>query len=446
MFKTIINGHEVKISEELVEKYDIAAPRYTSYPTAPVWGNVFGPSNFANALNELGANPLSLYFHIPFCRQRCLFCGCSTIATTNKDVAERYCKALCNEIALVRKEIKKSSPVEQIHFGGGTPTYLSCGQISTIWNSISSNFNIAKNAEIGIEVDPRVTTFEHLELLAKLGFNRISIGIQDLSIEVQNAIGRVESFEHVEELIGKSRSVGFKSINIDLVYGLPFQTKETFELTLKKILELSPDRIACFNFAYLPKLLPHQNKLPKEALPGRDLKFEMFCKTIEILAKANYDFIGIDHFAKSTDELSVAAKNKTLWRNFQGYTTKAGTDLIGFGMTAISDVSGSYAQNAKRLSEYYSKIESNNFATVKGWKLSDDDIVRRKMIRELFCNGETQTGNLKFQISDLKKDGLVNLNDNKLQVTPLGRLFVRNIATILDAYLPEINSVFSRAV
>jgi oxygen-independent coproporphyrinogen-3 oxidase len=459
LFKTIINGQKVKIPEELLKKYDRAGPRYTSYPTAPVWTDKFNEDNYISALQnsntlqltDLGTQALrhlSLYFHIPFCSKRCLFCGCSTIETTHNDVINRYIKALAEEIKLVTAHMSAKRKVSQLHYGGGTPTFLSCSELETLWKSITARFTFTDDAEIGIEIDPRVTTSEQLKLLCNLGFNRISMGVQDFSAPVQNAIGRVEPFEHVKKTIENARAFGFKSVNIDLVYGLPYQTKETFKATVDKIIELSPDRIACFNFAYLPKMMPHQRKLPSEKLPSGDEKFGIFCQTIEQLCRAGYDFIGMDHFAKSDDELSIAARNGTLWRNFQGYTTKAGTDLIGFGLTSISDCSGSYAQNEKRLINYYRAIEAGKLATIKGWRLSEDDLAIRKIIRDLFCNESAKTANVQTykRTNVLEADGLIQINNNTIQITPLGRLFIRNIAMTFDKYLSPAENKFSRTV
>ncbi|PIR18212.1 MAG: oxygen-independent coproporphyrinogen III oxidase [Deltaproteobacteria bacterium CG11_big_fil_rev_8_21_14_0_20_49_13] len=452
-FRTIIDGRNVEISESLLNKYNTNAPRYTSYPTAPVWTDKFGPKDLTHTLTHLHAHALSLYFHIPFCSKRCLFCGCSTIATDKHEIAARYIEALKKEMSLTTEKMSSKENVVQLHFGGGTPTFLSCLEIEQLWKEIVSNFKITKDAEIGIEVDPRVTTSEHLRLLSSLGFNRISLGVQDLSDDVQKAIGRIEPFDHVKKMIDECRTLDFESINIDLVYGLPLQTFNSFKRTIAKIIELSPDRMALFNFAYLPKMLPHQKRLPPETLPSSDEKFRIFCMAIEEFGKNGYDFIGMDHFAKRNDEMSVAAREKTLWRNFQGYTTKSGTDLLGFGLTSISDVNGCYAQNEKKLIKYYNRIEDGKLATVRGWKLSERDKSRRTMIRELFCNGETPTKECRSLITDhrspiteLEKDELIKINDSTVQVTPLGRLFVRNIAMAFDEYLTPGPIGFSRTV
>lgn len=460
-FRTIIDGRNVEISKSLLNKYNTNAPRYTSYPTAPVWTDRFGPKDLTNALThpstKLGAclrtHALSLYFHIPFCSKRCLFCGCSTIATDKHEIATRYIAALKREMTLISEKMASNESVVQLHLGGGTPTFLSCLEIEQLWKGITSNFDLASDAEIGIEVDPRVTTSEHLRSLSSLGFNRISLGVQDFADDVQKAIGRIEPFDHVKKMIDGCRSLGFKSINIDLVYGLPMQTFDSFKPTIAKIIELSPDRIALFNFAYLPKMLPHQKALPSETLPSSDEKFRIFCMAIEEFGKNGYDFIGMDHFAKRNDEMSVAARKKTLWRNFQGYTTKSGTDLLGFGLTSISDVNGCYAQNEKKLIKYYEKIENGQLATIKGWKLSEKDLLRRTVIRELFCNGSASIEKNRELITDnrarfaeLEKDGLMVLEADDIKVTPLGRLFVRNIAMAFDEYLTPGATGFSRTV
>lgn len=449
MFHTTINSIKLEIPPALVKKYNTAVPRYTSYPTAPVWTEKFTSNDYSSQLTHLRTHALthlSLYFHIPFCESRCLFCGCSTIATPHHEVADRYIAALGKEIELVTNIIGKKNKVVQLHFGGGSPTYLSPLQLEKLWQKISGPFAFDSKPELGIEADPRVTTIEHLKTLRSLGFNRISLGVQDFSEAVMNAIGRIASFEEIRQLIEISRNLGYESVNLDLVYGLPYQTAASFKDTVEKIISLSPDRIACFNFAYLPKMLPHQRKLPADKLPSPDEKFAIFCMAIETLGAAGYDLVGMDHFAKKSDELSVAALSGTLWRNFQGYTTKAGTELIGFGLTSISDVSGCYAQNSKKLIDYYQRIESGQLATIKGWKLSEDDLVRRRMIRELFCKGSSETQDLKLETWNLEPDGLIQLRENKIQVTPLGRLFVRNIATVFDEYLQKTSASFSKAV
>ncbi len=459
-FTTTINGVKLEIPEALVKKYNTAAPRYTSYPTAPVWTDKFGPGDYIKALSKIPPAPplkkggnLSLYFHVPFCESRCLFCGCSTIATAHHEVADRYIAALGKEIELVANVIGKKNKVVQLHFGGGSPTFFSPSQLEKLWQKISGHFAFDGKPELGIEADPRVTTIEHLKTLRSLGFNRLSLGVQDFSEEVMSAIGRTSSFEEIEQLIGKARKLGYESVNLDLVYGLPHQTAASFKDTIEKVISLSPDRIACFNFAYLPKMLPHQRKLPADKLPSPDEKFAIFCMAIETLGAAGYDLVGMDHFAKQSDELSVAALSGTLWRNFQGYTTKAGTELLGFGLTSISDVSGCYAQNSKKLIDYYRRIESGQLATIKGWKLSEDDLFRRKIIRELFCRGEANLSKIppppplkKGGWGGFETDGLIQLRENKIQVTPLGRLFVRNIATAFDEYLQKTSASFSKAV
>lgn len=482
-FTTTINGIKLEIPSALVKKYNTAVPRYTSYPTAPVWTDKFGPKDYIKALSKTPPSPplkkggnLSLYFHIPFCESRCLFCGCSTIATPHHEVADRYIEALGKEIALVAKIIGKKNNVVQLHFGGGSPTYLSPSQLERLWQKISGHFAFDSKPEIGIEADPRVTTTEHLKTLRSLGFNRLSLGVQDFSEAVMNAIGRTASFEEIRQLIETSRDLEYESVNLDLIYGLPHQTATSFKGTIEKIISLSPDRIACFNFAYLPKMLPHQRRLPADKLPSPDEKFAIFCMAIAMLGAAGYDLVGMDHFAKKGDELSVAASSGTLWRNFQGYgvnrgqtpskltalqnvfsqpVVSAGSDpadpeLIGFGLTSISDLCGCYAQNSKKLIDYYRRIESEELATVKGWRLSGDDLIRRKLIRELFCKGVSSLSPLGRGLGEgggsLVEDGLIKLSNDNIQVTPLGRLFVRNIATVFDEYLQKTSASFSKAV
>src|SRR3989338_236582 len=454
MIRTHIDGQEVVVTKELVEKYNQAGPRYTSYPTAPNWNDHFGPNEFLGRLKETNKKEksLSLYFHLPFCEERCTFCACSVVATKQHSVVEPYLKALFKEIENVGEVLDRAPPLEQLHWGGGTPTYLSADQIEQLYENIGKYFSIADSAEVSIEIDPRVTTDDQLKTLRRLGFNRASLGVQDFESEVQKLAGRIQSEEETRHAIVTCRSLGFESVNVDLVYGLPKQTQKTFEKTLQKILELNPDRIALFNFAYVPWMHTHQKKIFEQDLPDAWTKLTMFCEAIRIFEDAGYEFIGLDHFAKKNDELSKARKEGTMYRNFQGYTTKANCDLIGLGVTSISFVSGAFSQNAKKLKDYEKGVSKNGFVTERGLVLSEDDLIRQKIIREIFCHQRVKDDfdnyfkNEKERLRLLEKDGLVDLGADQLRVTPLGRLFLRNIGMIFDAYLKPNQDRFSKTV
>lgn len=448
-----------QVSQELLQKYNVAGPRYTSYPTAPVWSDAFGASTFETALaetNQPGKNPhpLSLYTHLPFCEHRCLFCGCNVVITQQREQAEKYLGYLFREIERLSTQIDTTRPVVQYHWGGGTPTYLSPEQMARLFRFQTERFPLAPEAEIAIEVDPRVTTSEHLHTLKELGFNRISLGVQDFDPAVQAAVERIQPTDMTEAMVNELRTLGFEGINFDLIYGLPHQTVESFERTLQEVIRLGPDRIALYNYAHVPWLSPHQKQIPETALPEGETKFEIFRRALEAFGAAGYRYIGMDHFAKPEDELSRALENATLSRNFMGYTVQRGgtlgSDLVGMGVSAISMLQRHYAQNEKKLSRYYEAIEAGQLPVHRGYALSDDDVLRRTVILAILCQGRLvfsdieQAFNLNFkqtftdslaQLRGPAEDGLVRLKDNSLELTPLGRIFSRNIAMPFDAYL-----------
>lgn len=436
----------------LVEKYQTLGPRYTSYPPIPYWSKDFGPKDFLESLSAspLSQKPLSLYFHIPFCEERCFFCACNVIATRRKEIAEDYLKTLIKEIDLISKAIDPSRPVLQIHWGGGTPTYLSCEQIEKFFQAIQERFLISKEAEISVEIDPRVTTETQLFTLRRLGFNRISLGVQDFDPEVQKASGRLQPFEKTKQVVDICRKLKFQSIHFDLIYGLPRQTPKRFKETLDKVIALHPDRLSLFHFAYLPKYHPHQQKILRDDLPSFWTKMKMFCQAIETFQTQGYIFIGLDHFVKKEDELFKALKEKTLQRNFQGYTTKAGLDLIGLGISAVSFIQDTYAQNAKKLKTYQDQIQENKLATHLGHRLSLDDKIRKWALNEIFCYQQIQKEEFAEifstdfdhyfaketkNLTTLVENGLAQNTPFEFKVTPLGRLFLRNIGMVFDAYL-----------
>lgn len=453
---------------DLIQKYGVSGPRYTSYPPAPVFSTSFGPSEYQSAILERKTNQqnreISLYVHIPFCDTLCYFCGCTTMIVRNRTHIERYLHFLKMEIDLLARTLDSRSKVAQMHWGGGTPTYLSPIEIEELGKYILRSFPFTKDAEISVEVDPRELTYEHMRSLRYSGFNRISLGVQDFNPEVQHAVNRVQNEDVTHQAIDWSRKMGFKSLNVDLIYGLPLQTVRTFSETLDKVIEISPDRIAVYNFAYVPWMKRHQKLIHVRDLPSPESRVEIHMATIEKLSEAGYVYIGMDHFARPDDDLTIARRTRSLHRNFQGYSTKAETDLYGLGLSAISHFGETYAQNSKTLPEYYKAIDAGIFATQVGYRMSFDDAVRKFVIMRLMCdlNLEKVDVENKFGIrfdayfdaslrnlEPLARDGLVAATPTHLIVSSLGRLFLRNIAMCFDAHLtkiPQEEQLYSRTV
>lgn len=442
-----------QVGDEILERYNRPGPRYTSYPTAPVWKDDFGPDDLENSFslaNEAGT-PVSLYMHLPFCESLCLFCACTVSIQKNKNVALPYLDALKHEIDHVSRRVLRSRPVIQFHWGGGTPTYLSSAQMEDLFEYTHERFSFAPDAEIGIEVDPRVTTREHLETLRKLGFNRLSMGVQDFEPLVQQTIHRIQPYEMTRDLIAAARALGFESLNIDLIYGLPYQTAGSFRATVERALTLSPDRVAMFSYAHVPWLKKQQGSFAAHLPEGKE-KFRIFRTGLELFLAAGYVYIGMDHFARPGDELAVAQRNRTLHRNFQGYTTKAGADLYGMGVSAISSIGAAYAQNRREVSAYQQAVLDGGVATMRGYRLSQDDLIRRAVIGRILCHTivlkkelEQEFG-IPFdeyfaaeleQLEAFRTEGLVMLLPGEIRVTPLGRIFIRNVAMAFDRYLRE---------
>ncbi|HWG57942.1 MAG TPA: oxygen-independent coproporphyrinogen III oxidase [Candidatus Acidoferrales bacterium] len=442
-----------QISAEFLEKYNRPGPRYTSYPTAPVWKDDFGPDDLESyyARAESAATPLSLYMHLPFCESLCLFCACTVSIQRDKSVALPYLAALQREVEHVSRFVSRARPVVQFHWGGGTPTYLSPAQMEDLFAWTSERFRFSADAEIGVEIDPRVTTQEHLESLRRLGFNRLSMGIQDFEPRVQQAIRRIQPCELTRDLIAAARALGFHSINVDLIYGLPHQTAASFASTVDQTLTLSPDRIALFSYAHVPWLKKQQGAF-EARLPAGIEKFRIFQLGLEKFLAAGYIYIGMDHFARPDDELAAAQRHRTLHRNFQGYTTKAGADLYGMGVSAISSIGQAYAQNVREVPAYQSAVSARGIATMRGYRLSPDDKLRRAVIGRLLCHAVIDTAEIErefgisfreyfsAEIEELgraRADGLVALEAGEIRVTPLGRIFIRNVAMIFDRYLRD---------
>jgi oxygen-independent coproporphyrinogen III oxidase len=439
-----------------LQRYDKPGPRYTSYPTAVEFSDAFDEAAYRGRLQAASAmndQPLSLYVHLPFCEERCLYCGCMTIITHRREVADRYLQYLEREIEMLADALQGRQMVVQHHWGGGTPTYLTVQQIQRLHSVISRHFAVQVDAETAIEIDPRVTTREQLRTLRSLGFNRLSLGVQDFTPEVQEAIGRYQGERATRELYDYARSIGFDSINVDLIYGLPRQELSSFARTLSEVTAMRPDRIAVYSYAHVPWLRPHQKQIQVADLPDRDVKLQLIGAAIESFVAAGYMPIGMDHFALADDELAVAARERRLHRNFMGYTTRRAMDMVGVGLSAIGDVAGAFAQNVKKLPAYYNAIDAGRFPIERGYILTDDDTVRRQVITELMCNFfvDRIAVEEKFGIdfnryfsSELEtltapggpvSDGFLQITPYGLEVADDGRLFVRAICMHFDRYL-----------
>lgn len=457
------------VTADLLARYDRPGPRYTSYPTAVEFHEGFTAADYEPRLaaaDPLGQAPLSVYFHLPFCEERCLFCGCHVIISPRKERARPYLDLLRKEIELIAARLPHRRKVSQLHLGGGTPTYYDPEDLSGLLGFFFRHFEPVPGAELAVEVDPRVTTPAHVEALAELGFNRISLGVQDFTRPVQEAIGRVQSIEKTRAVIDCARGHRFSGINIDLIYGLPLQSPATFEQTVEATIAMGADRCAVYSFAYVPWMKQNQRKLNESLLPSRDTKFALFALARERFLRAGYEPIGMDHFAKPDDELARARREKRLRRNFQGYTVIPADDVLGFGISSIGDMRGAYVQNYKKLSQYQQAVEAGRLPVERGIARTPDDDVRRHVIHELMCNFTVDIPKVEREFGlrfgeyfaeDLKRlavhqtEGLVNIAPERIEATPIGELFVRNLAVCFDRYWREKHEgsdkpVFSRTV
>lgn len=462
-------NYKVSVDSDLLKKYNQPGPRYTSYPTAPHFHEGFTPEHFLQEIEVTNASKnapdLSLYFHFPFCRTLCYFCGCNVIITHNPKRIERYLDYLKKEIDLVSAKINSHRKVVQLHWGGGTPTYLTPAQITDIFSYIKTHFNFADDAEISIEIDPRTIKNDHLSTLRRLGFNRVSFGVQDFNLQVQETINRIQTDEQNQFVIDESRRLNFDSVNVDLIYGLPYQTVESYKKTLDRVIELSPDRLAIFNYAHVPWLKKHQQIIPEEAMPDTTERLAILKLVIERLTEAGYVYIGMDHFAKPDDELTKALAEKTLYRNFQGYSTRAGAEVYAMGITAISQLDYVYAQNVKTTKEYETMLDNGQLPTMVGYQLTKDDKIRQFVITEIMCNNRvlkeevTRRFSIDFdeyfagfetKLEPFVLDGLVEILPDRIEISDAGRLVVRNIAMEFDAYLEKDRQrekpIYSRTV
>lgn len=444
----------------LISKYNINGPRYTSYPTALALQPAFAQQHIFQAIAE-SSDVLSLYLHIPFCHKLCYYCGCNKVITRHQHKADTYLDALAQEMALYQPLLAQKK-INQIHLGGGTPTFLTETQLSRLMALLQQHFTVTADVEISIEIDPRSCSDDKLKHLRTLGFNRVSFGVQDFDQQVQITINRVQDVDLIRRQVQLSKALGFHSINLDLVYGLPYQQPSTFADTLDEVVALNPDRVSLFSYAHLPARFASQRKIPDSSLPAASVKLQLLEMAIKRFGEAGYQFIGMDHFAKPTDTLAVAQQQGKLQRNFQGYTTAGQDALIGLGVSSISQVKGVLWQNAKDLPEYYQAIEQQQLPTERGFSLNDDDKLRAALISQLICHFELDIAAFSQQwqlshfwhyfsdamekLQPFMEDGLVEVYAEKLTVTPAGRLWVRSICACFDAYLQQGQQRYSKVV
>ncbi|MDP2591011.1 oxygen-independent coproporphyrinogen III oxidase [Vibrio splendidus] len=447
--KPVITNQQIVWDQEILNKYNYSGPRYTSYPTALEFHEAFTVADYDMACTQYPERPLSLYVHIPFCHKLCYYCGCNKVITRHSHKADEYLDVIEHEIRQ-RASLLNGREVTQLHFGGGTPTFLTKTQITRLMMILREEFNFTADAEISIEVDPREIELDVLDHLRNEGFNRLSIGVQDFNKEVQKLVNREQDEEFIIAMVKRAKELGFRSTNLDLIYGLPKQTQALFAETLKQVLEMKPGRLSVFNYAHMPQLFAAQRKIKDEDLPEPKEKMAILQDTIETLTGAGYQFIGMDHFALPEDELAVAQREGILHRNFQGYTTQGEADLIGFGVSAISMVGDAYAQNQKELKKYYAQVNDLRHALWKGVALDSDDLLRREVIKQLICNFKLDKTMIESEFSvnfnryfkeDLGllqtfiNDELVEVDDKEIRVTLRGRLLIRNICMCFDKYL-----------
>lgn len=457
---------DIEISESLIRRFDNSGPRYTSYPTADRFKASYTAQSYADYLGHRASAashpPLSVYVHLPFCESLCYFCACNKIITQDHRRTAQYLDYLEKEMALVAARLGPDRKTEQLHLGGGTPTFLSSEELSRLMASLRGHFDFARGAELGVEIDPRTVTDATLSMLAGLGFNRTSFGVQDFDPAVQAAVNRIQPLEMVERALIASRNAGFESVNADLIYGLPKQTLTSFSRTLDQIIRLSPDRIALYNYAHLPARFKAQRLISASDLPTAEERLQIFLMSTRRLLEAGYVYIGLDHFAKPDDELNKARLNKSLHRNFQGYTTRAECDLVGLGVSAIGKVGSSYSQSVRSLSAYYQLLDQDQLPIEKGFELTSDDLLRRQLIMTLMCSMPVDFGSIEQQygitftayfsaeletLEPFTQAGLIQVDERGINVTAKGRLFVRAVAMVFDRYLRQPTvSTYSRLI
>jgi len=461
--------NKLEFDPDLLRRYDQAGPRYTSYPTAAQFRDDIGPSDYEawviHSNEDPIPRPLSLYFHIPFCATVCFYCACNKVVTKHHERAESYLDQLLREMAIHSKLYDSDRQVEQLHWGGGTPTFLSAEQMEALMTATAECFPLRTDdkGEYSLEIDPRTVDPSTIVLLRRIGFNRISMGVQDFNPVVQKAVNRIQSLEQTNEIIRAARGAQFKSINIDLIYGLPHQTTESFSVTLDQIIASDPDRIAIYNYAHLPERFPPQRRIKQDDLPSPGEKLNILQLAIQKLTDAGYRYVGMDHFAKPDDELTVALDAGTLQRNFQGYSAHAECDLVAMGMSSIGKVSGNFYQNTKDLEAYGAEIEAGRLPIVRGIELEPDDLVRSAVISQLMCRFGVDIPEIeqrwrfsfwehfapeREKLQVMQADGLLRVQDDSIQVMPAGRLLVRNICMVFDRYLQKESdkTIYSRVI
>ena len=456
---------KLDFDQDLIKKYDKSGPRYTSYPTAPQFSTAFTEQSLKECIersnDEIIPKPLSLYIHIPYCDTICYYCACNKIITKNHDVTEEYLQLLEAEMEMLSPLFDKDRELNQLHLGGGTPTFLNDQEMTQLMAMIEANFKVSPNCEMSIEIDPRKVTDDTIRLLNKIGFNRISLGVQDFDERVQKAVNRVQSYELVRDRLNAAREVGIESINMDLIYGLPFQTVETFAQTLDKVIELKPDRLSIFNYAHLPERFKPQRRINEDELPSPAEKLEIFKLTMDKLQQAGYVYIGMDHFALAGDSMVKAQQEGTLQRNFQGYSTNADTDLVAVGVSSIGSIADTYSQNSPKIDDYREMIKSKKLPLVRGFVMSDEDRLRKQVIGQLICHFRLDIKKIeedweidfkKYFQSELKEldemvqDGLVSIDDDFITVEARGRLLIRNVCMVFDQYLKDNQVKFSKVI
>jgi len=456
----------IQFDQDLIKRYNQSGPRYTSYPTAIQFDEAFGVEDYklAAARSNESDRGLSLYYHIPFCDTVCFFCACNKVWTRERSKTTPYLERLFKEIEMQSELFDSSRKVEQLHLGGGTPTFINNDEMRQLMEKTRKHFNLYDDdtGEYSIEIDPREANRESVKLLRELGFNRMSLGVQDFDPAVQKAVNRIQTQAETFEVLEGAREAGFMSVNVDLIYGLPLQTESGFIKTLDSVLEAEPDRFSIFNYAHMPSMFPTQKKLKEADMPSADEKLAILHATTERLLEAGYVYIGMDHFAKPDDELAIAQRDETLYRNFQGYSTHADCDLVGMGATSISLINNTYAQNRKGLDEYYTAIDAGELAVFRGVELSEDDELRRDVITRLISHFHLNFANIdaawqiRFKEYFAKEltnlvpmidDGLISMTDNDLYVSAKGRLLIRNICMVFDAYIKEgMENRFSKVI
>lgn len=463
----MVNNNLIKWDLDLIKRYDLAGPRYTSYPTAVQFDPKYSPMELVNTGNQTTSSnsPLSLYIHIPFCAHVCYYCACNKVITRNREKAQPYLNILYKEIEQQAKWYSQDRQVTQLHWGGGTPTFISHEQMIELMTTIRQNFNLLDKdqGDYSIEIDPREANTDTIHILRELGFNRISLGLQDTELQVQQAVNRVQSIEHTTDILDTARSLGYRSLNLDLIYGLPHQTFNSFMDTLHTVIDMNPDRLSIFNYAHLPDRFRPQRHIQAEDLPAPETKLAILESTISTLLASGYIYIGMDHFAKPDDKLAIAQQQECLHRNFQGYTTHSECDLVAMGVSSISQVGSVYYQNEHEIEAYTKAIEKQNYAIKRGVCLTEDDHIRRRVITQLICHFhldkraveaelnidfDTYFADAEPELKYFAKDGLIEMDNDHIRVSPTGRLLIRRICMAFDAYIPkdQTNQRFSRII